>query len=138
MKLTCFSKLYMKKILLVIVAVVFSFGVKAQVEAPVKWSYASKKVSATEAVVYIKATINDKWHIYGLDVKDGGPKTEFTFASSKDYETVGKTTQPASLKKYEPALKMDITYFEKSVIFQQKVKIKSGKAIVNGQLEYIA
>jgi len=129
----------MKKILFAAAALVLSFGAKAQVESHVKWSYAAKKISATEAVVFLKATIDDKWHIYGLDVKDGGPiKTSFTFAPSKQYSTVGKPVQPAPVKKYESAFKMDVTYFEKSVVFQQKVKLKSaGAIVVKGQLEYM-
>ncbi|ASU32355.1 protein-disulfide reductase DsbD domain-containing protein [Mucilaginibacter xinganensis] len=129
----------MKKILLAAVALVLSFGAKAQIESHVKWSYAAKRISATEAVVFLKATIDDKWHIYGLDVKDGGPiKTSFTFAASKDYSPIGKPVQPAPIKKYESTFKMDVTYFEKSVIFQQKIKLKSANAsVIKGQLEYM-
>jgi len=129
----------MKKLLFVLSALIFSITAKAQIEAPVRWSYAAKKLNATEAMVFIKADITSMWHIYGLDLKGDGPKTSFTFAKSKDYQLVGATTQPVPVKKYEPNLKMDITYFEKSVIFQQKVKLKSAdKAIVKGQLEYVA
>ncbi|MGN6396634.1 MAG: protein-disulfide reductase DsbD domain-containing protein [Mucilaginibacter sp.] len=129
----------MKKLLFILSALILCITAKAQVEAPVKWSYAAKKLNATEAVVFIKADITTMWHIYGLKVKSDGPKTAFTFAKSKDYQLVGATTQPVPVKKYEPNLKMDITYFEKSVIFQQKIKLKStDKAIVKGQLEYVA
>lgn len=122
-----------------VIALILSVGAKAQIESHVKWSYAAKKISPTEAVVFLKATIDDNWHIYGLDVKDGGPiKTSFTFAPSKDYSPVGKPVQPTPVSKYEPNFKMDVTYFEKSVIFQQKVKLKSAGAItVKGQLEFM-
>jgi thiol:disulfide interchange protein DsbD len=129
----------MKKILLILSALAFSFAAKAQIEAPVKWSYAAKKLNTAEAMVFIKADIANMWHIYGIDIKGDGPKTSFTFAKSKNYLLLGSIMQPLPVKKYEPNLKMDITYFEKSVIFQQKVKLKSaGKAVVKGQLEYIA
>lgn len=129
----------MKKILFILAALALGFTAEAQIEAPVKWSYAAKKINATEAMVFIKADITNLWHIYGLDVKDGGPKTSFTFAKSKDYQLVGATVQPVPVKKYEPNLKMDITYFERSVIFQQKVKIRSAdNTVVKGQLEYVA
>jgi hypothetical protein len=129
----------MKRIFLAAAALVLSFGAKAQIESHVKWSYAAKKISPTEAVVFLKATIDDKWHIYGLDVKDGGPiKTSFTFAPSKEYSLVGKPIQPTPIKKYESTFKMDVTYFEKSVVFQQKIKLKSANATaVKGQLEYM-
>lgn len=122
-----------------LIALTLSYGAKAQIESHVKWSYAAKKISATEAVVFLKATIDDKWHIYALDVKDGGPiKTSFTFAPSKEYSLVGKPTQPTPVTKYETSFKMDVSYFEKSVIFQQKIKFKSANTVVvKGQLEYM-
>ena len=114
-------------------------GAYAQIESPVKWSYAAKKLSNTEAVVFLKATIQDGWHIYSQNVKDGGPiKTSFTFLPSKEYSLVGKTSEPAPATKYEDAFKMNVSYFEKSVIFQQKIKLKSPNAsVVKGKLEYM-
>ncbi len=32
---------------------------------------------------------------------------------------------------------MEVSYFEKTVIFQQKVKLKKGKATVTGSVEYM-
>ncbi len=118
---------------------VMGIGAYAQIESPVKWSYAAKKLSNTEAVVFLKATIQDGWHIYSQDVKDGGPiKTSFTFLPSKEYSLVGKTSEPAPVTKYEDAFKMNVSYFEKSVIFQQKIKLKSPNAsAVKGKLEYM-
>ena len=129
----------MKKVLLAAVALVLSLGAKAQIESHVKWSYGARRISPTEAVVFLRATIDDKWHIYGLDVKDGGPiKTSFTFTPSKEYSLNGVATQPTPIKKYETTFKMDVTYFEKSVTFQQKVKLKTtGATSVKGQLEYM-
>ena len=129
----------MKKIFLVLLISFITFGAIAQIEAPVKWSYAAKRISSTEAVVFLKATINDGWHIYGMDVKDGGPiKTSFTFSTSKAYSLAGKASQPAPLSKYEKAFGMNVTYFEKAVVFQQKIHFKSpGAQVVKGQLEYM-
>ncbi|HEY8927600.1 MAG TPA: protein-disulfide reductase DsbD domain-containing protein [Mucilaginibacter sp.] len=129
----------MKRILLAAFALMLTIGANAQIEAPVKWAYAAKKTGANEATIYFKATIDNGWHIYGLDVKDGGPvKTAFTFAKSKDFTPIGKPTQPTPVKKYEAVFKMDVTYFEKSVIFEQKIKLNTKGAInVKGQLEYM-
>ena len=128
----------MKKVLLLVIAIVIGISAYAQIETPVKWSYAAKRVSATEAVVFLKASIQDGWHIYALNLKDGGPiKTEFAFAPSKDYVLDGKTSQPKPLSKFENAFKMNVTYFEKEVVFQQKIKIKSAAAsVVKGKLSF--
>ena len=129
----------MKKLLLLVTAFAISLGAHAQIEAPVKWSYAAKKISGTEMVVFLKATIQKGWHIYSMHVKDGGPiKTSFTFSPSKEYSLTGKTIEPKPVTKYEKSFTMNVSYFENSVIFQQKIKIKSAKAsVVKGKLEYM-
>lgn len=129
----------MKKLTLAVALLVISIGAYAQIEAPVKWAYAAKKVSADEAVVFLKATIQSGWHIYSMNVKDGGPiKTSFTFAPSSQYSLVGKPTEPTPLTKYEKAFGMNVSYFEKEVIFQQKIKLKAANAsVVKGKLEYM-
>ncbi len=53
----------MKKILTVAAALLISLGAFAQIENPVKWAYAAKRTSPTEAIVFIKASIDNGWHI---------------------------------------------------------------------------
>lgn len=129
----------MKKLIVLAAALMLGIGAKAQIESPVKWSYAAKKISSTEAVVLLRATIQDGWHIYSQNVKDGGPiKTSFTFAPSKEYSLVGQTSEPTPVTKYESAFSMNVSYFEKTVTFQQKIKLKSANAsVVKGKLEYM-
>jgi hypothetical protein len=128
----------MRKLLFLILLSIISSGVFAQVETPVKWSYAAKKLSATEAVVLLKATIQKDWHIYSLNLPDGGPvKTSFTFEPSKQYQLVGKVSEPKPVTKYETVFKMNVSYFENSVVFQQKVKMIAGSPVIKGKLEYM-
>jgi len=129
----------MKKLLLLMTVLLISAASYAQIESPVKWSYAAKKLSNTEAVIFLRATIQDGWHIYSLNVGDGGPiKTSFKFTPSKEYALVGAVSEPAPVKKYEEAFKMNVTYFEKTVTFQQKIKLKAGNvSAIKGQLEYM-
>jgi DsbC/DsbD-like thiol-disulfide interchange protein len=113
-------------------------SLRAQILTPVKWSYAAKKITATEAVVFIKATIDDGWHIYSVNQKPGGPlKTSFKFVASPDYVLSGKVTEPKPIKKYEDGFMMDVFYFEKTVIFQQKIRLKKGQATVDGKVEFM-
>jgi DsbC/DsbD-like thiol-disulfide interchange protein len=128
-----------KKVFLAIIALVITAAAQAQVESHVRWSYASKKTSATEAVVFIKATIDNGWHIYSQHVKSGGPlPTEFTFTPSNQYKLVGKTIEPKPISKYEKVFKMDVGYFENTVIFKQYIKFKAGSPVVKGKLEFLA
>ena len=130
----------MKKLLLAGFALLGATQAQAQILAPVKWSYVAKKTSPTEAVVFIKATIDAGWHVYSQTVKDGGPvKTTITFAPSATYALVGKPQEPAPITRQEKAFNMQVSYFEKSVIFQQKVKLTGkGATTVKGKLEFMA
>jgi hypothetical protein len=129
----------MKKVSLFLFTMILGMAAFAQIENPVKWSYAAKRVSATEAVVLVKATIDAGWHIYSQNVKDGGPvATSFTFPADKAYTLVGKPAEPKPIAKYEDAFKMNVSYFENSVIFQQKIKLKAaGAATVKGKVEFM-
>ena len=125
-------------ITIAIALIMMSSALKAQILTPVKWSYAAKKTGKNEAVVFIKATIDDGWHIYSQTVKDGGPvKTSFTFSPSTAFTLVGNTIEPTPITRNEKVFKMDVSYFEKSVIFQQKIHLNSGQATVKGTLEYM-
>lgn len=122
-------------------AFLFAFltiGAKSQILTPVTWSYAAKKTSATTATIFLKATIEDGWHLYSQFIKDGGPvKTTFTIPNGKGYTVLGKTIEPKAIVKYEDMFKMQIGYFEKSVVFQQKVKLTGKTAVVKGKVEYM-
>ncbi|WP_196934150.1 protein-disulfide reductase DsbD domain-containing protein [Sphingobacterium hungaricum] len=130
----------MKKLNLVIAVFIFSITASfAQIYNPVKWEVAFKKFSSTEATVYIKATIEDGWHIYSQTVGDGGPiATSFKYKASKDFALNGKTIEPKAKTKYEDVFKMNVPYFSKEVVFQQKVKLNAGKAAVSGTVEFMA
>lgn len=128
----------MKNLILLTVGILFSLSANSQILKPVKWSYAAKKTSKTEATLYLKATIDEGWHIYSQNIADGGPvKTSFTFAPSKVYKPVGKTIEPKPIVKFEKSFDMNVSYFARSVIFQQKVKLTGSTATVKGTLEYM-
>lgn len=128
----------MKNLILLTVGILFSLSASSQILKPVKWSYAAKKTSKTEATLYLKATIDEGWHLYSQNMADGGPvKTSFKFTPAKTYKLVGKTTEPKAIVKFEKSFDMNVSYFEKSVIFQQKVKLTGASATVKGTLEYM-
>lgn len=130
----------MKKISLALVIMVFAaIGSHAQILSPVKWSVGSKKLNNNEAIVFIKATIEDGWHIYGLQAPEGGPiATSFNFKKSNDFTLVGKTLEPKPQSKYEEIFKLTVPYHSKEVVFQQRVKLNKGTANVSGTVEFMA
>lgn len=128
----------MKKLLIAFAAILLSASSYAQIESHVKWAEGVKKISATEAIVLIKATIDEDWHVYSINQKEGGPiKTTITFSPSKEFSLVGKTTEPLPITKYEKSFSMNVSYFENSVVFQQKVKLKAKQTTVKGKIEFM-
>ncbi len=112
----------------------------AQVQSPVKWTSSAKRLKNNEVMLSLRATIQSGFHIYSMSVKSGGPvKTSFSFTPAKGYALVGKTTEPTPIAKFEEAFKMDVLYFENTVTFQQKIKLKAPAATaVKGTVEFMA
>ncbi len=112
---------------------------QAQILTPVKWAYAAKKTSPTEATLYLKATMDEGWHVYSQTGQKGGPvKTTITFTPAGTYALVGAATEPTPTTKYEPAFDMPVSYFAGSVIFQQKVKLTGkGPLTIKGTVKYM-
>lgn len=129
-----------KKITLAIACLlVASAGAFAQILEPVKWQFGAKKINDSEAVIFMKATIDNGWHIYSQHVEEGGPiKTSFTFNATNDYTLVGKPAEPKPKTKHEEVFGMDVSYFDKEVVFQQKVKLNKGATTVKGSVEFMA
>lgn len=128
----------MKNLFVLTLGVLLSLSASSQILKPVKWSYAAKKTSKTEVTLYLKASIQDGWHMYSQNIADGGPvKTSFSFNPAKDYKLNGKTIEPKAITKFEKSFEMNVSYFEKAVIFQQKIKLTGAKALVKGTLEFM-
>ena len=132
----------MKQFSLLIVAVLLTITTAfSQIHNPVKWSVASKKINNKEAVIFIKASIQNGWHIYGQSVPQGGPiATTITLEPSKVYAANGKVAESVKPKtKYEDVFKMTVPYFNNEVVFQQKVKLLGkGAVTISGEVEFMA
>ena len=111
---------------------------RAQILTPVHWSYAAKKISTKEAMIFLKADIDAGWHVYSQTVKEGGPiKTTIKFQPAQGFSLMGNTIEPTPITKMEKVFNMEVGYFEKSVIFQQKIILKKGQTVVHGSVQYM-
>jgi DsbC/DsbD-like thiol-disulfide interchange protein len=128
----------MKKLLVLVLILMLNLSTKAQIETPIRWAQGAKRINTTQMMVLLRARMQPGWHIYSQKINKGGPiNTSFRFKASKDYDLAGKTIEPTAKSKYEKSFKMNIGYFEKEVIFQQRVKLKTATATeLNGSLEY--
>ena len=110
----------------------------AQLENPISWSYKSKRINSNEAVIQIRANIEQGWHVYAINQSKGSIlNTSFNFTPSKDFVLNGKIVEPKAVKKYEKALKTDVFYFEDEVTFEQKIKLNKNQAVVKGKVSFM-
>lgn len=132
----------MKKQFLLITILLLSglVSVTGQVLQPVKWSFDANKLSNDEFELIFKTTIDPGWHVYGIDIPEGGPiPTSFNFKAADSYELAGAIQTPKAIEKYDNAFEMDLSYYESGAIFRQKVKMKSEQPFrVTGELEFMA
>lgn len=128
----------MKRLIIIIIALFSLNAVQAQIFDPVKWTFAAKKTGKDEVVLFLKATIDNGWNIYSQHIGEGGPvPTSFNFTPSNDYQLVGEVLEPTPNKKFEKTFDMQVLYFSKEVVFQQKIKLKKGQTVVKGAVEFM-
>jgi len=132
----------MKKSLFSTIFVLLSlfFMANAQILQPVKWSFESKQIDNEVFELILKAKMDKGWHIYGIDIPEGGPiPTSFIFNPSDDYELAGKLEAPESIEKYDNAFEMDLMYYDDNAHFIQKVKMKADRPFkITGELEFMS
>lgn len=116
----------MKQFLLVVITL-FSISTSFSQLQPVKWSTEVEKLSETEYNLIFKAEIEEHWHLYSQHLPEGGAlPTEFLFdsiAQTKDYKRVGKVLESQSITKFDKVFQMDLTYFDGTASFTQKVEL---------------
>jgi hypothetical protein len=130
----------MKKVLILSVllaAFVHSFS---QIQTPVKWTYSTKKISATMYEVHLTANISGKWHIYSQTTPDGGPvPTSIKFSNNPLVVFQGRAKEVGKLQqKHEPLFGVDVKQFAGKVDFVQTVKLKTPvKTNIAGSIEFM-
>jgi thiol:disulfide interchange protein DsbD len=130
----------MRKVIIT-VSLLFAFCLTllSQIHEPVKWTFDKKELSETSAELIFKATIESKWHLYGMNIPDGGPvATKVVFEKLTGAELSGTvTTAQKATENYDPNFLMALPYYENKVDFRQKIKIKDKKYAVTGYVEYM-
>lgn len=114
--------------------------VMAQMVNPVKWTTTSKLNGNTLVITY-SATIQEHWHLYNMNVPEGGPeKTSLTFETLKGAKLQGPATFVSGkpITTYDDAFGMDLTYYEGKASIQQKIRLTGGDYEIEGYLTYMS
>lgn len=112
----------------------------ADVAKPVKWQNELKKIDDNNFEITFKATIEEGWHLYGMNIPEGGPiATSFNFSTLENIELTGNLN--SSVKpdvKFDNTFEMNLELFHGVVSFTQKLKVINPKAQVAGYIEFMA
>lgn len=129
-------------IFLVVTAVVAAAAAFAQMPKAVEWSMTFKKTSANEGVVMIHADVAEGWHLYGLNLPEGGPSaTTIQLTASKGVKFIGQLTPSASpVKVNDPMFGMELNWWDSPVTFTCKVSLKGAPKdwVINAKISNMA
>ena len=129
----------MKKLFAVAGLLLAAFGTKAQL-SPVTWSFSATKVSDKTYEIHMKATIQDKWHLYSQKQPDDAiaNPTIFTIRPNPLFKPDGKIKEVGKMELMkDAALGVSANQYSNSVDFVQKIKLKSNvKTNFSGSVEY--
>src|SRR4030043_502623 len=108
---------------------------------PAKWTYDTETVSEYEIDLIFRAAIDKGWHMYGLNMPDGGPyPVSFNYSDTAGFEIPGKpiaVIQP--VVKYDNILGMKLETLEGEGLFKHRIKRLTHKEFtVSGFVEYMA
>ncbi|GAA0524260.1 protein-disulfide reductase DsbD domain-containing protein [Chitinophaga japonensis] len=129
----------MKKLLTALLLFALPVLASAQIENPVKWSFASKKINDKTYELHITATIEPGWHLYAQDAGEGPVPTSFKFSKNPLVATTGSPKEDGKLHKaFDKNFDSELKYYENKVNFVQTVTVR-GKAAtkVKGSVEYM-
>jgi thiol:disulfide interchange protein len=108
---------------------------------PIQWSFSSTKLNDTEYLITAKASIQDHWHVYSsvLESDDGPIPTKFMLEDSVKAEFFGDISEKGEKKReYDPNFLMNLDFYEKEVVFSQKIKLESKEtSIVKGEIKFM-
>jgi len=130
----------MKKIVLALFLVILPIILQAQIFSPASWDIKLTKTDTAEPEILFTATLDDGWHLYDMNLPDGGPvSTSFTFEELQGAELVGEPTSSiAPTTIYDDLFSMDLRWYYGTVTFTQKLKVTDPvKFKIEGEVEFM-
>ena len=128
----------MYRILISLLAVIFSISVRGQMMDPVHFTSQLKMLEGADAEIIFSATIDEGWHVYSTDLGNDGPVSATFHAVKMDgVETVGKLKPRGNVtKQFDKMFDMELRFFEHKATFVQKVHFTKPQYTIDCFLEY--
>ena len=113
---------------------------QSQIFEPVTWIFETKDLGDGEFELQFKATIEDHWHVYSMNLPEETmtQPTVFEYDSLKGVQLDGKVVEPEPITKFDPVNEEELSWFENEVTFTQKVRLTETDGYIKGALNFMA
>ncbi|MBQ5926236.1 MAG: thioredoxin family protein [Paludibacteraceae bacterium] len=110
----------------------------AQMVDPIRWT-SEMKQDGNNVEITLKATIDAGWHLYALELPEGGPMaTDIAFGRVEGAELVGELQAVSDLVvKFEEMFGLELSWYENEAIFVQKAKITDENWVISGSVSFM-
>ena len=128
----------MYRIVISLLAVIFSISVRGQIVDPVHFTSQLKMLEGDEAEIIFSATVDPGWHVYSTDMGNDGPiSATFNAVKMDGVETVGKLKPRGNVvKQFDKMFDMELRFFEHKATFVQKIRFTKPQYTIECFLEY--
>ena len=130
-----------RNIVLLISIVLLSNIATGQIYEPVTWSHELRITGKTTGEIIHKATIEDKWHLYGMNIPKNGPRpTRIVYETFSNAEKDGDIIARSKLLEvFDKNFNMNLSWYANEAIFIQKIKFKDATQVkIEGFVEFMA
>lgn len=112
-----------------------------QILNPIKWTTNVSVGDDGNGVMTFSAVIESGWHLYSMDIPDGGPEaTSLNWEKTDGVELVGEPVpNKKPYEKYDKVFVMNLRWWEDDVTLTQKFKVKDPSTgySIKGYLRYM-
>ena len=128
----------MKRIAFIILTIMTTIILKAQMMDPVHFTSQLKQTGDTEAELIFSATIDKGWHVYSTELGNDGPtQASLQVHKMEGAELSGKLRHCGQeIKQFDPLFGMELRYFEHQVTFVQRIRLTKPRYDIDCSLEY--
>lgn len=121
------------------IAALLNQSLNAQIVQPVQWSSQLQMTSDTEGYVEFNAVISKGWHMYALQLPEGGPRpTSFVFSDVSGVEFTDEITPSrAPIEKVDMIFHLRLGWWDADVSFRRNFKLTDTSGCkIEGYVEY--
>ena len=126
---------------LLVLLIVTTTTLNAQILKPVKWKFSTEKISDNEQNLVFTASIDEGWTVYSQFTADDGPvPTLITYESNDGAEIIGKGVESGHKKEgLDKLFDVNVIKYlaDEDFVIKQKVKITDGSKPISGYLTFM-